>query len=546
MDRALFSSAVALCSDKKSSSDDDDDDDDGDDDDVSKNKNKKKDVPRRSPEVAFNCKRLSPAIDLWALGVHSTMLVAGCEKFFFPMVDFKKESKKDVEELLNRMVFVAGPALAAWPGIRETPGWQSHAKILQGNLYSASAREALVATLAHSDCAQPRAHLDPRTVEVVLGLLSWDPAKRTTASQAMESFLFPGRAEAGSAPMQPGGGQSSTLASPLDRHSPSQASPHGPLPGSGATSASGSLAGGSGGTSAQKRAASKPEISPKRRCLEAQASADTPQSSAREALVATLAHSDCAQPRAHLDPRTVEVVLGLLSWDPAKRTTASQAMESFLFPGRAEAGSAPMQPGGGQSSTLASPLDRHSPSQASPHGPLPGSGATSASGSLAGGSGGTSAQKRAASKPEISPKRRCLEAQASADTPQSLKNSEGCLCSGQCSRKACDKARGSGKVKGHICERARDTCVPGSQACSECRCEIDGCPKLRTRLAGASGRFCSKHCKLDQVSQHEYTTRDGRKLKYPHAWDLALKCAAKVNFWERILGLPDDGAQAPS
>ena len=333
------------------------------------------------------------------------MLVAGCEKFFFPMVEAKKESKKDVEELLNRMVFVAGPALAAWPGIRETPGWQSHAKILQGNLYSASAREALVATLADSDCAQPR---------------------------------------------------------------------------------------------------------------------------------------------AHLDPRTVEVVLGLLSWDPAKRTTASQAMESFLFPGRAEAGSAPMQPGGGQSSTLASPLDNHSPSQASPHQPLPGSGATSASGSLAGGSGGTSAQKRAASKPEISPKRRCLEAQASADTPQSLKNSEGCLCSGQCSRKACDKARGSGKVKGHICERARDTCVPGSQACSECRCEIDGCPKLRTRLAGASGRFCSKHCKLDQVSQHEYTTRDGRKLKYPHAWDLALKCAAKVNFWERILGLPDDGAQAPS
>ncbi|KAL4854940.1 Cyclin-dependent kinase 20 [Chlorella vulgaris] len=119
----------------------------------------------KSPELLFNSRSYGPGVDVWGAGCILAELLTG--RPLFP-------GTSDISQLALMSDLLGSVSEESWPGVRELPDW--------GKL--------IFREQAPRDLAEVLPGVPPEAVQLVAGLLQYNPELRLTAQQALGSTYF--------------------------------------------------------------------------------------------------------------------------------------------------------------------------------------------------------------------------------------------------------------------------------------------------------------------------------------------------------------------
>lgn len=119
----------------------------------------------RSPELLFGCKFQSPAIDMWACGC-----IMGELLLHKPLLPGKDE----IDQLRLIIALLGTPTEKIWPGMTKLPVFQNY-KLMQQ---------------PYNNIKAVFADRTPECIELLNSLFVYDPKRRSTAKQCLDSEYF--------------------------------------------------------------------------------------------------------------------------------------------------------------------------------------------------------------------------------------------------------------------------------------------------------------------------------------------------------------------
>jgi len=148
----------------------------------------------RAPEAALGKPKVTEAIDNWALGVHLLSLATRSYVFWTKVKDRDDDKDRANAELLKQMVLLLGaPERADWPEMEQLPRYHllfiARSEILGAGDRSATDRlmnldGRILKPMGFQ--SQPLLPKDQPTIDMILGLLQWNPARRVPAKYVAE------------------------------------------------------------------------------------------------------------------------------------------------------------------------------------------------------------------------------------------------------------------------------------------------------------------------------------------------------------------------
>lgn len=134
----------------------------------------------KAPELLFGSRTYTSSIDMWSTGCIFAELLMGTA--IFP-------GRSDIDQICKIRNLLGSLNEEIWPGVCELPDW---GKLVFPPLERKEWRDILVSTHSHGNEGIEKRLLgvDSAAIELLEGLLQYDPEKRLSAHDALHAAFF--------------------------------------------------------------------------------------------------------------------------------------------------------------------------------------------------------------------------------------------------------------------------------------------------------------------------------------------------------------------
>ncbi|KAK3265819.1 protein kinase super protein [Cymbomonas tetramitiformis] len=137
----------------------------------------------RAPELLLGAKHYTRAVDLWAAGCIFGELMT--LKPLFQGQEDKKSSVAFQYDQLDKIFSALGaPTAQHWPSLVHLPHWQANRSNIQSLIYPRNIKDWAIASGLHNT------HTSAGALDLLMGLLEYDPDRRLSAAQALTHPYF--------------------------------------------------------------------------------------------------------------------------------------------------------------------------------------------------------------------------------------------------------------------------------------------------------------------------------------------------------------------